>query len=289
MHIEGVDPPTAPAHRIVCRRMGEDDVAAVVTLLSRGFPERGSAYWRRGFDRLRERVVPEGYPRFGYVLSDHDRIVGVLLVIVARDDGGHVRGNVSSWTVDVAYRAYSAILAAAPLRLGITLFNVSPSSATVALIEAQGFRRYVAGTFHAVAALGPPVRGARVRALGRDHRDTAPMLAAHAALGCLALSVEAADGGSHPFAFLPRRVGGGRVPCAQLVYCRDLADFVRFAGPLGRRLLRSGLPLVMLDANGPVDGLVGAYRDGARPKYARGSSVPRLGDLADSELVVFGP
>ena len=289
MHIEGSDLPTVPAHRIVCRRMGGDDVAAVVTLLSRGFPERGPAYWRRGFDRLRERAVPEGYPRFGYVLSDHDRIVGVLLVIVARDDEGHVRGNVSSWTVDVAYRAYSTMLAAAPLRLGITLFNVSPSPATIATIEAQGFRRYVAGTFHAVAALAPAVEGARVRAVGPKDGNAAPVLAAHAALGCLALAVEAADGGCHPFAFLPRRVGGGRVPCAQLVYCRDVIEFVRFAGPLGRHLLRSGLPLVMLDANGPVDGLIGAYRDGARPKYARGPRVPRLSDLADSELLVFGP
>ncbi len=285
--IEEVDLSTAPTHRIVCRRMGEDDAEAVIALLSHGFPERAPSYWRRGLDRLRERAVPEGYPRFGYVLRDHDRVVGVLLLIVAHDDEAHVRANVSSWTVEPAYRAYSAMLAAAPLRLGITLFNVSPSPAVVATIEAQGFRRYVAGTFHAVAALAPPVRGARVRAVGPD--DRVPVLSGHAALGCLAFAVEAADGSRHPFAFLPRRIVGGRVPCAGLVYCRDMADFVRFAGPLGRRLLRLGLPLVMLDANGPVDGLVGAYRDGARPKYARGSHVPRLGDVADSELALFGP
>ena len=280
-------PPAAPVPRIACRRMGEGDVEAALALLARGFPERGAAYWRRGLGRLRERAVPAGYPRFGYVLTDGDRPVGVLLLIIGRTDEGEVRGNMSSWTVEPAYRAYSAVLAAAPLRLGITLFNISPARQTIPMIEAQGFRRYVAGTFHALAALGPPVRGARVRALGAHDGDTPP--AARAAPGCLSLLVEAADGGRHPFVFLPRRVVGHRLPCAQLVYCRDLADFIRFAGPLGRRLLRHGLPLVMLDANGPVRGLLGVYRDGTRAKYVRGPRDPRLGDLADSELVLFGP
>ncbi len=269
--------------------MGEDDIEAAVTLLSRGFPERGSAYWRRGLGRLRDRAVPEGYPRFGYALTDHDRLVGVLLLIVGRSDEGQVRANMSSWTVEPAYRAYSAVLAAAPLRLGVALFNLSPSPSTIPMIEAQGFRRYVAGTFHALAALGPPVRGGRVRAVGADDRDAAPVLTAHAALGCLAFAVEAADGERHPFVFVRRRVVGHRVPSAQLVYCRDIADFTRFAGPLGRRLLRHGLPLVMLDADGPLEGLIGLYRDGTRAKYARGQRAPRHGDLADTELVLFGP
>ena len=275
--------------RITCRRMGEDDVDAAIAVLSRGFPERELAYWRRGLQRLRERDVPEGYPHLGYVLSDHDRIVGVLLVIVALSDEGALRGNVSSWIVEPDYRAYSSMLGAAPLRLGITLFNISPTPATIATIEAQGFRRYVAGTFHAVAALGPVVRGARVRAVRADDRDAAPVLTSHAALGCLAFEILSGDGGRHPFVFVRRRVLGGRVPCAQLVYCRGIAAFVQFAGPLGRRLLRHGLPLVMLDADGPVEGLTGVYREGTREKYVRGPACPRLGDLADTELVLFGP
>ena len=282
-----VVPPARP--RITCRRMGEDDIEAVVAVLSRGFPERKPAYWRRGLQRLRERDVPDGYPRFGYVLSDHDRVVGVLLVIVARSDEGDLRGNVSSWIVEPDYRAYSSMLGAAPLRLGITLFNISPTPATLATIEAQGFRRYVAGTFHAVAALGAVVRGASVRAVRADDREAAPVLTSHAALGCLAFEVRTADGGLHPFVFVRRRMLGGCVPCAQLTYCRSISAFVQFAGPLGRRLLRHGLPLVMFDADSPVKGLTGMYRDGTRVKYARGPAHPRLGDLADTELMLLGP
>jgi hypothetical protein len=78
------------------------------------------------------------------------------------------------------------------------------------------------------------------------------------------------------------------LPIAQLVYCHDIADFVRFSGPLGRLLARRGMPFVVLDANEPVEGLVGVMRR-RRRKYFRGDAPPRLGDLAYTELVLFGP
>jgi len=89
----------------------------------------------------------------------------------------------------------------------------------------------------------------------------------------------------YPFVFMPRRKFG-LVPFAHLVYCRDVADFVRFAGPLGRFLAWRGYPLVVLDSNGPIRGLIGAYF-GTHPKYFKGPDQPRLGDLAYSELAMF--
>jgi len=46
------------------------------------------------------------------------------------------------------------------------------------------------------------------------------------------------------------------LPCFQLVYSRSIAEFVRFARPLGRYLALRGRPTVIVDANGPVAGLV---------------------------------
>ena len=63
------------------------------------------------------------------------------------------------------------------------------------------------------------------------------------------------------------------IPCAQLIYCRDIADFVRFAGPIGR---------------GPIAGVAGTYRRGTAPKYFRGPLRPRLGDLAYTEYALLG-
>ena len=76
------------------------------------------------------------------------------------------------------------------------------------------------------------------------------------------------------------------MPFARLVYCRDVEDFVRFAGPLGRYLVRRGFPLVVLDANGPVPGLIGKYSNDF-PKYFKGPDKPRLGDMAYSTRVIF--
>jgi hypothetical protein len=92
---------------------------------------------------------------------------------------------------------------------------------------------------------------------------------------------------AHPFVFMPRRIK--RVaPCTQLIYCRDIRDFVRFARPLGRYLTARGRPFVIVDANGPIPGLVGKYFRHDEPKYFKGPDQPQSGDLAYTEAVMFG-
>jgi hypothetical protein len=45
---------------------------------------------------------------------------------------------------------------------------------------------------------------------------------------------------------------------------------------------------VILDANGPIAGLVGSYTETRGRKYFKGTLRPRLGDLTDTELVIYG-
>jgi hypothetical protein len=92
---------------------------------------------------------------------------------------------------------------------------------------------------------------------------------------------------AYPFVFRPRWVKKV-LPCAQLIYCRDVADLVRFAGPIGRYLAWRGRPFVIVDANAPIQGLIGIYRRGSMPKYFKGPNRPRLGDLAFTEYAVMG-
>jgi hypothetical protein len=87
--------------------------------------------------------------------------------------------------------------------------------------------------------------------------------------------------------FRPRLVRGF-IPCAQLIYCRDVSNLVRFAGPVGRALARHGRPLMLIDANGPIPGLFGWFSRGRMPKYFKGPQRPRLGDLAYTEYAVLG-
>lgn len=277
------------APRIVRRQIGEDDLDAAVAFLARSFPERSLAYWRRAFLRLRERAVPDGCPRYGTMLMAGREVVGLVLLIYARTDEGRLRANISSWAVAPDYRAYSNLLLAAAFKAGdVTFVNVSPSPFTLETIVAQGFSRYVGGTVHALALLGRPVRGARVRLVEAGTPSTSPLLAEHAACGCICLEVIYC-GVVYPFVFVASRSIAGRLPSAQLVYCRDIAELVRFAGPLGRRLARLGLATILVDAVGPIRGLVGRFAPGRRVKYYRGPAPPRLGDLSATELVYLGP
>ncbi len=284
-------PSRSPRARLalVCRQIRDDDLDAAVACLARGFPERTAAYWRRAFLRLRDRHVPEGRPRYGYVMMADDVAVGIVLLIYALTDEGSIRANVSSWFVDPAYRAFSGMLLAAPMRAkDVTFVNISPAPTTIETITAQGFSRYVGGTYHALAALSRRAPGARVRAILSNTAGATPLLAEHAACGCISLEV-VAGGQAHPFVFVPFRSVRNRIPSAQLVYCRAIDEFVRFAGPLGRHLARLGFPAVMIDANGPIAGLRGRYVANRRVKYYRGPTVPRLGDLSATELVYLGP
>jgi hypothetical protein len=89
----------------------------------------------------------------------------------------------------------------------------------------------------------------------------------------------------YPFVFLPLRKAG-ITPYAYLAYCRQLEDFVRFAGSLGRFRARHRYLLVVVDSKSPVKGLVGRYFDGTS-KYFKGSNQPHLGDMAFSERVMY--
>jgi hypothetical protein len=292
-----VNEPSARA-QIRCRRIEEHDIGAVVDLLVRGFPVRNRDYWLRGLRREAERRLPPNCPRYGYLLEHAGMPVGVILVLSAPMETGGIRCNLSSWYVEPEFRGHASFLIAYALRnKQATYVNISPARHTWSTIEAQGFKRYCSGQLFAIPALSGGGDKAELRQVapgapvpGRLSEAERDLLAQHAAYGCLSLVCAAADG-DHPFVFLPFRIRRFRIslPCMHLVYCWSIDDFVRFARPLGRFLLKRRTTLVALDDNGPVEGLVGTYREGRVRKYYKGTHPPRLGDLAYTELVLFGP
>jgi hypothetical protein len=263
--------------------------------LTRGFPNRGVEFWRHGLDQLTRREPPDGLPKYGYLLESAGAPVGVILLICAEmpADGTFApRCNLSSWYVEPAFRAYAPMLVSQALRhKEVTYTNVSAAPHTWPIIEAQGFRRYSDGIFVALPALAFGGEKASVfdakhpPAIGCDPFEQ-ETLRQHAAHGCISLWCATEDR-VYPFVFRPRLVKGF-MPCAQLIYCRDIADFGRFAGPIGRYLAKRGRPVVIVDANDPIPGLVGVFRRGSKPKYYRGPQRPRLGDLAYTEYAILG-
>jgi len=291
-----------PLPRVRARQISDADLGAVVDLLTRGFaPRRTRQYWQQGLDRMAMRPPLEGVPRFGYLMESAGVPVGAILLIHSAVRSGttwSIRCNVSSWYVEPAFRGQAPLLISQALkRRDVTYVNMSPARHTLPIIEAQGYTRYGNGQFFALLMPSPFAKRRKtivavdkIAAPESVPGDLAPherdLLTDHASFGCISLYGRK-NGTTYPFVFVPR-VLKHLVPCAQLIYCRSIDDLVEFAGPIGTFLAARGRNLVLIDANGPIHGLMGKYVAGVAPKYFRGPVVPRLGDLAYTEAALFG-
>jgi hypothetical protein len=285
-----------------CREISETDIDAIADLLTRGFAGRSREYWMQGLRRQAAREIPNGYPRFGYLLDNDGSAVGVLLLLyTSRTSGGEntVYCNLSSWYVDPAFRNYAPLLTKiAQKNKEVTYLNISPATWTWPIIEAQGFNRYCSGLFFSIPALSRIRPGMAIETISPDTRaieglpqTEVELLTRHARYGCLSLVCRTATGGPFPFILMPMRIRRGWIapPAMQLIYCRDIAEYVQCAGAIGRLLIRHGKLSVILDSNGPIAGLTGIYSEARGRKYFKGPHTPRLADLTDTELVLYGP
>jgi hypothetical protein len=279
-----------------CRLITDDLIEPVIGCLTRGFPVRPKTYWIAALERMSRRPGIGEYPRYGYALEAKGKIVGVILLIFSLREsaaGRYVRCNISSWCVDAEYRACAILLHMAAVKhKEVTFLNISPATHTRATIEALGFQRFSNGQiFSAPILSGSPgkvsVRASTWEGPGSELPECErKILSELASLGCWAL-VCVKDGAAYPFVF-QRRVVLRFIPCSHLIYCRSLAEFARFAGPIGRHLLFRAGPFCIVDTNGSAPGLVGRYFAGRNPKYFKGRVQPVVGDLSDTELAIFG-
>jgi hypothetical protein len=291
--------------RIQCREICSADIERIASLLHAGFPERSREHWLLTLDRLATHSTPEGYPKFGYVLAIDGNPVGVLLIIFSamRVAGEtRIRGNVASWYVEPAFRSHATMLTSRALaHKNVTFLNITPARHTWPILEAQGFTAFGTGQFKAMSVFCAGPLGVRVSAVSAE---TAPaddlssadiaLLLHHASYGCI--SVICTEGKRrYPFVFLRRshewkstRVPlSFELPHALLVYCRGIGEFVRFAGSLSRFLAWRGMPMVFIESNGPIRGLLGKF-SATGPKFVRGPHPPHIGDIAYTERVMFG-
>jgi hypothetical protein len=289
-------------HKVRCREISEIDIDAIADLLTRGFPGRSREYWMQGLRRQAARAIPDGYPRFGYMLDNDGIAAGVLLLLYTSRIGGAeatIYCNLSSWYVDPAFRNYAPLLTKiAQKNKEVTYINISPATWTWPIIETQGFHPYCSGLFFSVPALSRARPGMTIETISPDTRAIAglpqtdvELLTRHARYGCLSLVCRTAADGPLPFILLPMRIRRGWIapPAMQLIYCRDIAEYVQCAGAIGRRLIRHGKLSVILDSNGPIADLTGIYSEARGRKYFKGPQAPRLADLTDTELVLYGP
>ena len=159
----------------------------------------------------------------------------------------------------------------------------SPAHWTWRTIESQGFRIYCGGRFFSFPALSRPKRGLRIEVVGEDARATAglseaeaALLVRHATYGCLSLVCRAADGRGFPFVLQPMRIWRIPLLAMQMIYCRDVADYLACAGVIGRFLLRRGRISLALDAMATSRAWPASTGSRSAANTSRDRSVPGL-------------
>jgi hypothetical protein len=280
-----------------CRPIEAQDLPAVIDLLRKGFPSRNRLYWERGLQRLARLRPPLGFPQFGDLLTIEGRPVGVHLLITAPcldDPQAPARCNGSSWYVDERFRSYGMFLQMRATRRQPAVYtDLDPQSYTVPMISAQGYRLYSGGLFLGLPALASsPAPATRLlrgqaawQAAGVPLSDQR-MLADHEAFGCICLWCETPTGGQP--VIVRRRAVKSAIPCAQLIYCKSLSEFVRVARPVGRFLAARGMLFLLVPSDEPVHGLPGRLFPGRLPLYFKGAKPPPPTDLAYTEVALFG-
>ena len=269
--------------KIRCREISETDLEAVADLLTRGFVGTIARLLDAGAAPPGRARGARGLSRVSAICCDNDGTpVGVLLLLYTlpgrrRRDRDHC--NLSSWYVEPAFRNYAPMLTKIAQRhKEVTYLNISPATWTWPIIEAQGFSSYCSGLFFSIPALSRATPGMTVETVSPDTQaveglsDTeVELLTRHARYGCLSLVCRTADGGAFPFILLPMRIRRGWIapPAMQLIYCRDIADYVAMRRRDRPALIRHGKISVILDANGPVAGLIGVFSRRAAANISR--------------------
>lgn len=286
--------------KVICREIQERDLDTVAAHQARAFSSRSRDYWLRGLRRQQARIIPQGYPRFGYVLEHDGRIVGGVLVFYADttvNGQPKIVCNVGGWNVDPEFRGHAPrLLWAALSDRNVIYTDVTPAVSTYTIVERLGFRRYCNGLFVSFPLLQRSRPKMDIEIISPDASGVSGLTATesellidHARYDCLSVVCRTPQG-AEPFILLPFRMKQGKyaLPAMQLVYCRNIESYRRCAGAIGRALLRRGKPVVLLDANAPVDGLIGFYTEKRGRKYFRGPQAPSLTNLTNTELVLFG-
>jgi len=275
------------------REITDSDFQAVAKLLGEGIGY-SNQYFLHLLERMTQHQTPAGFPKYGRLLERDGTVVGAIILIfsrVWRAGIPTVRCHVTGWCVEPAYRSFATLFFARDLKhRDVTYLNLFARSDTLSIIEQQGFTRYSSGQFFAVPALHfrsgeiqAKVEEVNVLPKVRFEPFERDLLLTHAKWGCICFWCVTRER-AYPFAFRPRFFKR-TVPGVQLVYCREIGDFARFVGAIGRYLLLRGRFVVRIDSNNPIPGLIGKFVDNVDSRYYKGPK-PRLGDLSYTQLAM---
>lgn len=276
------------------RQLEHADLPEVAKILAEGFPRQSLAFWQDQLRKMAQRQPAPGTPLFGYGL-DIGGLQGVILTFGSLHGPAEARQtivNISSWTVRPAFRGLAAIelYRYATSADGVTFSNLSAVTRTQKTIKKCGFVERTAGQMIAVGVAHS--RGTKpIISLNDAERaglspERAAMMRDHQARGCLTFCLEDHDR-LVPFMFLPRRLKPG-IPVAQLIYCERLSDLTDNSRTVTWEALKRGFAALLIDASGPLKGLIGRYFADRASKYYKGPTPIYAIDHSYSEMIYIG-
>jgi hypothetical protein len=281
---------------ICSREITENDLHSVANLLGNGLAF-DSRYYLGALMRQMRHPTPTGFPKYGYLMENDGALVGAILLIftkVKSRDSSTIRCHVTSWYVQPIYRVYAALFYLNGFsHKDVIYMNISALKDARPFLPIQGFSKYSRGQFFAVPALHLMSEAIDCKIISATSVPDVPfkayerdLLLDHAEYGCICFWCVTSEQ-AYPFVFRNRPTKKV-LPGIELIYCREIGDFVKFARPISSFFARLGKFIVRIDSNGPIPGLKGKYIDGATPRWYKGPVQPRLGDLAYTQFAMCG-
>lgn len=267
---------------------------AAVALLTKGFPEKGEAFWSRGLSLINDHHERQNLGAIGQLLMKGEDAAGVLLTIRNRlPDTDRIAVNLSSWYVEPSCRWFAPRMLQMATSSDEDIFtDFTPSAEACKLNERLGFSTVTDCTlFYPLPLRALGRTSARLRPLaavppGALPAATRQMLEDHTHLGCI-VAVMQADGRHHPLVFL--KTTTKRLPSARLIYCEDRRIAQRHITAIARHLLGRGRLALTMAALDEERNAVGFAVRKSAPIQVKGAWNPRFINETYSELVLLPP
>ncbi len=271
------------------REITLDDLPTIASLLTEGFPSKSILYWQNALAILAERPSVGELPQFGLAIEVDGALQGVMLMI-AQSTKENPLCNLSSWYIRPDFRKYAVLLFQRSLRFkNVTYTDCSPASHVLPVIQKFGFVPYTGGTLLLDARIiFKPSQKITIldKAVASQSSFKHVDISKHIDCGCRGFLLSDANGRPTPVLYRVTRLKR-LVPAAQFVFGSPKV-LLEHAPGLLRALLRDGVPIMLIDWPQGETPTVGKMMPRHNLRYYRGGTKPDAGDLANTEIGLFG-
>lgn len=273
----------------------DSNVDVATSMLLRGFPERGQAFWAQGLQRILTMHDPARHPPIGYLMAVGGETAGVVLTIPSqRHDAGGITDvvHLAAWYMDKPHRWLAARMMKKVVAAANTVFyDVTPNPAAQVINRKLGFDLLDEGFLIyllPVTALrfgGTAKVLTQAQALPHLTAADAQLLQQHHALGCITGALRQGETLT-PLIFVRMQRRG--LPGARLIRAQSKQLVTDNLGAISRFLLRQKALFLRVDAT-RNDSAAGSFAaKWNEPTFIKGPRGSAEVDLAYSEFVFLG-